>query len=1004
MNPNLLTTRVRRAYGQALISWAVVALLLAPLCKGFAQSDPIVIKTLGGGPLLLGGPAFGFSDGDGIQNSQFNHPVAVLADPSGGLLVADATNGAIRRILVATTATSTVLSDLARPVDLLLDQSTNLFVLTQKDGLVTKYDPDFNPVEVVASGLVEATAMTMDGRGNLYVAEQRGWVRRFSPDGSSAVLLQGLHAPQGLDVLDNGFLVVSDTEEHAIKLINPLTGALSLLSGGNGPGFLDGPGAKAKFNRPHHVAKAPNGALVVADRSNNRIRLVQTNGATTTLFGMSSTQWNDCPSCYPGWFDGTNAVAEIREPYGVAVAADGTVYDTEVFYHLVRSGAGGATKALGIAGAGSGPGSALTPSIFPKSGYYPMGQLISVSAAANTVYYTTDGSEPTTNSPSIQMDARNQGSLYWSDPLRDLTSLRLKAVAGTNSSPTISGEPSAVNQIGLPSDVTAGVGSTIVLPVVVNLRSNDLLKSLQFRVEASPVEARSGPIGSLFRALNVGSNDFVRVATADSSTGGRASFSTISGSIGDTRVLSVSFIGTNSNFSIHNYAVVAMVAVPIPPTALPGERYRVAVREPSATADGQQAGVSLVSMPDRFITITQHPYLVGDTAFASWYNAGTFGDGDLRNDDINNVFNASLGVRVPYDFTDLFNAMDVFPEDTVGLPGGDGQIRFLDWQTLLMRSLRLRPGNWIRSWSESGVRSTQPAALSGAPLTSSALSKRLPGSVWVRQARLFGRGLENVSPGNVVDVPVYLRVAAGAEVSGLQFRVMVSPVTDGPSLDRPAEFISATGLTQPARLDGVPTDQVACGWSLGAFNPALKGEILLGTVRFKVPSAAVKGTRYSVRFLNADGAPDLFTQYDFESLQTDVWILSKALTPAEAIPADWKLKFFGNVLGPESADDADPDQDGLSNLQEFAAGTDPTVRGSRPLLFVQTVENAAQVRLGWLSAPGKRYAVDRSDTLRPAAQWRAVGDSILGTGDYMYLEDGAPVTGSVGFYRLRVLP
>src|ERR1019366_6097008 len=104
----------------------------------------------------------------------------------------------------------------------------------------------------------------------------------------------------------------------------------------------------------------------------------------------------------PGWLDGSAEFAEAREPVGVAVGNDGTIYTTEVFYHLVR-------EVTGAAFNGGGDGGStnivvLPPAISPNSGYYPMGQIITVanpnssSLLPSVVYYTTDGTEPTTNS------------------------------------------------------------------------------------------------------------------------------------------------------------------------------------------------------------------------------------------------------------------------------------------------------------------------------------------------------------------------------------------------------------------------------------------------------------------------------------------------------------------------------------------------------------------------------------------------------------------------------
>ncbi len=1003
------------------VTWVCLSALMVCswVTSTHCQTASISVKTIAGGPIQLGGPPFGFADGDSLQSSRFNSPYGLALDGVGNLFVADTTNGAIRKIDIAANSSITVFQGLAAPIDVHFDQSTNFYVLTHGDGRISRYDTFLNFDSIVASNFVGATSFALDAKGNFYVTEIGGRVKKVTGSGVVSVLVEGLHGPRGIEVLDNGLVAISDTEDHAIRLFDPRSGLLSVLAGGNGAGFADGVGGKVKFNKPHGIAKAANGALIVADRMNHRVRIVQTNGVVSTAYGIDPSTWGQCSSCYPGWVDGTNSVSEAREPVGVAVDFGGKMYVSEVYYHLIKLVEGAPIKPVLIVGIGGDGGtnsvtnlvSVAAPSFISTStgsgpilyGYYPMGTSVVVSSAASAVHYTTDGSEPTRNSPSVSIGSDNTGTIPWRETLRDLTSLRVKAFSGTNSSVAVSGGSAPSNEIGFPNDLVGGGGSVVVVPVVLNLRTNDVFRSLQFRIEVSPETPGAAPISSSFTALAVAPNDFVRLATGDSSVGGRATFGTSAHFSGDTRTLAVSFIGTNSNFAIRNFAVIAMVAIPLPGSAREGDTYKLAIREASGTSDGQQSGASLGLLPDRKLTVSRTSYVVGDSAFALWYNAGSFGDGDLRNDDVNNAFNASLGVRVPFNFSDLFNAMDVFPEDLAGSVGGDGQIRFLDWQALLYRSLRFETNNWIRYWEPGSGRLNKETVLGvGSPLTAGRLDRRLPGAVWVRQAQVASQSFEMISPGTTLGVPVYLKVSDQALVSGMQFRAVVSSVDDGAPIDTHVRFIPATGLPAPIQLSGLPVDQVVCGWNLSTFKPALRGNNLVGELRIKIPWTATKGSCYSIEFVNADGAPDGLTQYDFETFRSCIWVLTKAASSADPLPVEWKARFFGSSRSALADAAGDPDGDGLTNLEEYFAGTDPVAADSKPRLFYEPDPQRSVARLKWLSAPGKRYVIERAVDIL-SKSWEPVGGSIVGNGDFMGLSDDRFVSGT-SFYRLKIIP
>jgi hypothetical protein len=133
-------------------------------------------------------------------------------------------------------------------------------------------------------------------------------------DGTGAAA--SFYYPQGVAVLPNGTVVVADYGNHRIRLVTT-TGVVTTLAGSGTPAFTDGTGTLASFNTPAGVAILSNGNIVVADRSNNSIRLVTPAGGVTTLAGRGSL--------YPGNADGQGSLATFRNPSGVAVLPNGNI-------------------------------------------------------------------------------------------------------------------------------------------------------------------------------------------------------------------------------------------------------------------------------------------------------------------------------------------------------------------------------------------------------------------------------------------------------------------------------------------------------------------------------------------------------------------------------------------------------------------------------------------------------------------------------------------------------
>ena len=172
------------------------------------------------------------------------------------------------------------------------------------------------------------------------------------------------------------------------------------------------------------------------------------------------------------------------------------------------------------------------------------------------------------------------------------------------------------------------------------------------------------------------------------------------------------------------------------------------------------------------ILITNVAFTVSDSSPGIWYNAGEFGDGNLDNADVNNVFYASLGIRVPYQLSDVFNPMDAWPPDSTGFVGGDMAITYNDWQTILQRSLQHDTNNWKRAWSSGGDMTNEITTLVlsslGRSQTSMAKTAVTGSWPWYRQALIGALPVGNAVAGGTVNVPVYAKLDNGTPVSGLE--------------------------------------------------------------------------------------------------------------------------------------------------------------------------------------------------------------------------------------------
>ncbi|MBK8024992.1 MAG: hypothetical protein IPK19_27155 [Chloroflexi bacterium] len=134
---------------------------------------------------------------------------------------------------------------------------------------------------------------------------------------------------QSLAVGADGALYIADSGNHRIRrrgtdgVITTVAGNGTLGFGGDG-----GLATEAAFAAPVAVAVSADGALIIADNFNNRIRRVGTDGIINTIVGNGEFGFSG---------DGGPATAAMLQyPEDVAVSSDGSLYIPDMWNHRIR--------------------------------------------------------------------------------------------------------------------------------------------------------------------------------------------------------------------------------------------------------------------------------------------------------------------------------------------------------------------------------------------------------------------------------------------------------------------------------------------------------------------------------------------------------------------------------------------------------------------------------------------------------------------------------------------
>ena len=264
-------------------------------------------------------------DGGPATEATMYEPYSLAVAPDGSIYVVDRLNAVIRKVDGSTGVITTVAgtgeqgysgdggpgtdAQMREPNDCFLDGRGGLLIADVQDQRIRRLDLATGVIDTFAgngekersgngrpateAGILGARAVCMDGSGNTYIAEREGnGVRMVGADGLMRTLAgdttelgysgDGGHAlaatwagPKGIRCDSRDNVIVTDTENHAIRRIDRGTGFVTTIAGGRLGGHGDGGLAtEAGLDRPHGAEIAANGSIYIADSNNHRVRVV----------------------------------------------------------------------------------------------------------------------------------------------------------------------------------------------------------------------------------------------------------------------------------------------------------------------------------------------------------------------------------------------------------------------------------------------------------------------------------------------------------------------------------------------------------------------------------------------------------------------------------------------------------------------------------------------------------------------------------------------------------
>lgn len=444
------------------------------------------------------GFAGGYSgDGGPATSAQLNSPSGLALDSAGNLYIADTVNNVIREVAAKTGIITTFARGLIFPSDVALDSAGNLYIADTGHAEIKMVSASTGSIAVVA------------GNGNF----------GSSGDGGPATSAT-LNQPNSIASDSVGNLYIST--EGRIRKVTASTGIITTIAGNGNEGYSGDvtPATKAEIEAGK-IAVDQAGNIYFANWPNGVREISAGTGIITTVAGNGYSLY--------GGDGGSATIAGISSPQGIAFDSAGNLYIADAGDFRIRE-----VLFSGVA----------MPVFYPAPGTYTSAQTVIITGAtqASLIYYTADGSTPTTSSSA------------YSGPISVSQSATLKAIAvakGTSS--TVATATYTINPT-----------ATLVTPTVTVQTSSSNITTAQSLTVTVGVSGSSGqptPTGSVTLSSGVYSSQ-------QTLSSGTASFTIPAGTLSaGSNTLTVAYSGDSTYNTASGSATITVSQVVLSATS-----------------------------------------------------------------------------------------------------------------------------------------------------------------------------------------------------------------------------------------------------------------------------------------------------------------------------------------------------------------------------------------------------------------------------------------------------